>query len=130
MDRCRVRVVSFVSCRSLGLTDLFLAARETGRLSKSRVVVESDGFTYKKRKSTKGVVGVTIAEPLWNGRGKDARALVRVNASNASAMSSGEARGREDFHEKLPNDMPEDERMQLLCESVCEAECGSVVPQL
>ena len=108
----------------------FLAARETGGLSKSRVVVESDGFTYKKRKSTKGVVGVTIAEPLWNGRGKDARALVRVNASNASAMSSGEARGREDFHEKLPNDMPEDERMQLLCESVCEAECGSVVPQL
>ena len=124
------------SCRFFRLVSFprtdrpFLAARETGGLSKSRVVVESDGFTYKKRKSTKGVVGVTIAEPLWNGRGKDARALVRVNASNASAMSSGEARGREDFHEKLPNDMPEDERMQLLCESVCEAECGSVVPQL
>merc|ERR1712159_805481 len=93
-------------------------ALKKGGLSKSRVVVESDGFTYKKRKSTKGVVGVTIAEPLWNGRGKDARALVRVNASNASAMSSGEARGREDFHEKLPNDMPEDEACNC-CARAC-----------
>ena len=118
------------SCRFFRLVSFprtdrpFLAARETGGLSKSRVVVESDGFTYKKRKSTKGVVGVTIAEPLWNGRGKDARALVRVNASNASAMSSGEARGREDFQKNYQSDMPEDERMQLLCESVCRRSAG------
>ena len=134
-DRCvhSIRLVrSCFDAPSRRSTDVRDSPRAIGGLSKSRVVVESDGFKYKKRKSTKDVVGVTISEPLWgNGRGSNARALVSVNASsNVSAMSSDEARGREDFHEKLPNDMPEDERMQLLCESVCEAECASVVPQL
>ena len=132
-DRCaHVFVRDSMRHRTVRLTHARDSPRAIGGLSKSRVVVESDGFKYKKRKSTKDVVGVTISEPLWgNGGGRNARALVNVNAaSNVSAMSSDEARGREDFHEKLPNDMPEDERMQLLCESVCEAECASVVPQL
>ena len=117
-----VAFVSFLSSRVVPRTDRpFLAARETGGLSKSRVVVESDGFTTRSARAPRAR-GVTIAEPLWNGRGKDARALVRVNASNASAMSSGEARGREDFHEKLPNDMP---RMSACnCWRACRRSAG------
>jgi hypothetical protein len=93
-----------------------------GGLSKSRVVVESDGFKYKKRKSTKGGhLGVTIFEP---------QQTTGLTFHDAGAATSDEARGREDFHEQLPNNMPEDERMQMLCESICEAECAAVVPQL
>ena len=102
-------------------------------MSKARVVVESDGFKYKKRKSAKGALGVTISEPLWAIERASSRALVvgaTTTSSNGAHMSSDEARGREDFHEQLPNNMPEAERMQLLCESVCAAECAAVVPQL
>ena len=95
----------------------------TGGLSKSRVVVDSDGFKYKKRKSTKNGLGVTIVEPR--------REVERYDASyGAGASASDDARGREDFHEKLPNNMPEDERMQMLCESICAAESAAVIPAL
>lgn len=101
-----------------------------GGLSKARVVVDADGFKYKKRRSDANgaALAVTFVEPLWPAR----RAHGGAASSNARVndVSSDEARGREDFHEQLPNNMPEDERMQLLCESVCKAECAAVLPRL
>lgn len=102
---------------------VFLSRVGLGVLSKSHVVVDSDGFKYKKRKSAKIGLGVTIVEP----RAERRRTQEHYGAG---AATSDEARGREDFHEKLPNNMPEDERMQMLCESICAAESAAVIPAL
>lgn len=106
------------------------SALKKGGSSKARVVVDADGFKYKKRRSDVGgtSTAVTFAEPLWPARRTNGVGASSAHVNDTSA--SDEARGREDFHEKLPNNMPEDERMQLLCESVCNAECAAVIPRL
>jgi len=92
-----------------------------------REVVVEDGFTYKRR--TSGTPGASRANPAS-----------RV-VSGAVAAKSGAPGGRSrdlsrrlsqslppdypglKIHENVPDDLPEDERMQMLIEEICETEC-------
>ena len=90
-----------------------------------REVVVEDGFKYKRRKSgTPGARGGNASHCVSGG-------AIIVKSSNGEKQQIEQRLSQSlppDYpglviHENIPDDLPEEERMQMLIEEICESEC-------
>ena len=90
-----------------------------------REVVVEDGFKYKRRKS--GTPGAR-AGPSSNRVSGGAIVLKSENSDKRDVSQRLSSSLPPDYpglgvHERVPEDLPEEERMQMLIEEICELEC-------
>ena len=91
-----------------------------------REVVVEDGFKYKRRKS--GTPGARAGPSSHRTSGgaivlKSEKKAPRRDVSQRLSSSLPPDYHGLGLHERVPEDLPEEERMQMLIEEICELEC-------
>ena len=109
------------------------AQRPLSAVKASREVVVEDGFKYKRRKSQNTGAGGRASTGAGRTSGHappGARRLGSRAAPSKDALESLRSDLPADYpglkiHEGIPEDLPEEERLQMLVEEICEAECAA-----